>query len=129
MKLKNLMILSSIGGFLAITLGAFGAHGLKSHLSERELQIFETGVKYQFYHSLAILIVCIIARVFDIPKLVISAWIFIFGMILFSGSLYILVITHTRTWGMITPVGGTLFLVGWGNIIYQLFKWNEYEKD
>lgn len=93
--------------FLAVGLGAFGAHALKSRLSPEMLAIFETGVKYQVYHALALLL---LAALRGPGK---AAWCFTAGIVIFSGSLYLLALTGTRKWGAVTPIGGLLFLVGW----------------
>ncbi|MEK7390023.1 MAG: DUF423 domain-containing protein [Elusimicrobiota bacterium] len=91
----------------AVALGAFGAHALKSRLSPDMLAVFETGVRYQIYHALGLLA---LAAVKGPDK---AGWCFVAGIIVFSGSLYLLTLTGERRWGMVTPVGGVLFLIGW----------------
>jgi uncharacterized membrane protein YgdD (TMEM256/DUF423 family) len=93
--------------FLAVGLGAFGAHALKARLSPEMLAIFETGVKYQVYHALALLL---LASLRGPSK---AAWCFTAGIAIFSGSLYILALTGEKKWGAVTPIGGVLFLAGW----------------
>jgi uncharacterized membrane protein YgdD (TMEM256/DUF423 family) len=93
--------------FLAVGLGAFGAHALKSRLEPDMLAIFETGVRYQVYHALALLL---LASLRGPSK---AGWCFTAGIALFSGSLYILALTGVRKWGAVTPIGGVLFLIGW----------------
>ena len=93
--------------FLAVGLGAFGAHALKERLSPEMLTIFETGVRYQVYHALALLL---LAALRGPGK---AAWCFTAGIVLFSGSLYILALTGVKKWGAVTPIGGVLFLAGW----------------
>ncbi len=93
--------------FLAVGLGAFGAHALKARLTPEMLAVFETGVKYQVYHALALLL---LAALRGPGK---AAWCFTLGIILFSGSLYLLALTGVRKWGAVTPIGGLLFLIGW----------------
>ncbi len=93
--------------FLAVGLGAFGAHALKTRLTPDMLAIFETGVRYQVYHALALLL---LAAVRGPSK---AGWCFTAGIVLFSGSLYILALTGVRKWGAVTPIGGVLFLIGW----------------
>jgi uncharacterized membrane protein YgdD (TMEM256/DUF423 family) len=93
--------------FLAVGLGAFGAHALKTRLTPDMLAIFETGVRYQIYHALALLL---LAAVRGPSK---AGWCFTAGILLFSGSLYILALTGVRKWGAVTPIGGVLFLIGW----------------
>ena len=99
--------------FLAVGLGAFGAHALKSKLEPEMLAIFETGVKYQIYHALALLL---IASLRGPSK---AAWCFTAGIALFSGSLYLLALTGVKKWGAVTPIGGVLFLAGWLILLFS----------
>jgi uncharacterized membrane protein YgdD (TMEM256/DUF423 family) len=92
---------------LAVGFGAFGAHALKSRLDPGMLAIFETGVRYQAYHALGLLL---LAALRGPGK---AAWCFTAGIVVFSGSLYVLALTGVRKWGAVTPVGGLLFLAGW----------------
>lgn len=93
--------------FLAVALGAFAAHALKARLPIEMLTIFETGVRYHVYHALALILVGIGRG----PSK--TAWCFVGGMVLFSGSLYLLALTGVKRFGAITPIGGVLFLIGW----------------
>ena len=107
-------LLGAISGGVAVALGAFGAHALKAHLTAERLTTFETGVRYQLYHALALLGVTIaIARwpVSTLPN--IAGWLFVIGTLLFSGSLYLLCFTRQRWWGAVTPFGGLAFIAGW----------------
>jgi uncharacterized membrane protein YgdD (TMEM256/DUF423 family) len=99
--------------FLAVGLGAFGAHALKTRLSPEMLAIFETGVKYQVYHALALLL---LAAVRGPSK---AGWCFTAGIVLFSGSLYVLALTGVKKWGAVTPIGGLLFLAGWLLVLFS----------
>lgn len=108
---KLFLIIGSINCFLAVAIGAFGAHGLKSSLSPQMLQTFNTGVEYHFYHALGLLAMGIILR--DYPASVMAGWLMLAGIILFSGSLYILSITGIKPLGMVTPFGGLCFLAAW----------------
>lgn len=110
---RTFLLIGALGGFIAVALGAFGAHALRGRLSAEMLSVFETGVRYQMYHVLALLLVAAI-----IPRvggwLVVSAgWLFVAGMVLFSGSLYLLAFTGVTMLGAITPLGGLAFLLGW----------------
>lgn len=98
---------------LDVALGAFGAHGLKNRLSPEMLAVFETGVRYQAYHALAILLVAALRG----PDR--AAWCFLGGIVVFSGSLYALALTGVRWLGAVTPVGGLLFLAGWALFAFQ----------
>lgn len=102
----NWTMIGAILGFLSVAAGAFGAHALKSALAPDRLEIFETAVRYQMYHSLALLA----AGSFGASK---AAWAFFLGIVVFSGSLYLLVLTDRRALGAVTPIGGVLFLLGW----------------
>ena len=99
--------------FLAIALGAFGAHGLRQRLSPDMLAIFETGVRYHVYHALALLAVAWVADKNPESFANAAGWAFILGIAVFSGSLYILSISGIRWLGAVTPFGGVALLVGW----------------
>jgi len=108
--------IGALSGFLAVGLGAFGAHSLRDRLSADMLQVFQTGVSYQMYHALALIGVGILLGRFSVdgsPWLSASGWLFVAGTILFSGSLYLLSLTSTSWLGAITPLGGVAFLLGW----------------
>ena len=111
---RTFLLIGSVFGFLGVAFGAFGAHALRSRLSSDMLAVFETGVRYQMYHAVAILIVAAaIGRLGPVPLLAAAGWIFAAGIVLFSGSLYALTLTGVGTLGAITPIGGLLFLAGW----------------
>ena len=110
---RTFLLIGSCAGFAGVALGAFAAHGLRGRLSPESLEVFETGARYQMYHALAILIVAIAAARFDGWAVRSAGWLFTVGIVLFSGSLYALAVTGTRTFGAITPIGGLAFLGGW----------------
>lgn len=111
---NTFLLIGSLGGFLGVAAGAFGAHGLRSRLSADMLAVFETAVRYQMYHAFALLITAAaIGRAGDARLLTIAGWSFITGVVLFSGSLYALTLTGLKGLGAITPLGGLAFLVGW----------------
>ncbi|MGB0955381.1 MAG: DUF423 domain-containing protein [Panacagrimonas sp.] len=107
---------------LAVALGAFGAHALKSRLEPAMLEVWKTAVEYQFYHALALILLGLFARQMKTTVLDASAICFIVGILLFSGSLYALCLSGVRVLGAITPIGGLLFLVGWTCFAYGLFR-------
>jgi uncharacterized membrane protein YgdD (TMEM256/DUF423 family) len=112
---NTFMLIGSLAGFLGVAAGAFGAHALRSRLSSEMLAVFETAVRYQMYHALALLITAaVIGRVGDARLLSIAGWSFITGVVLFSGSLYGLALSGMSGLGAITPLGGVAFLLGWG---------------
>ena len=107
-------LLGSISGGLAVALGAFGAHALKARLTPELLATFETGVRYQLYHALALLVVAVaMPRVPATSLLGAAGWLFVIGTLLFSGSLYLLCFTRRRWLGAVTPFGGLAFIAGW----------------
>lgn len=111
---NTFLLIGSLGAFLGVAAGAFGAHGLRSRLSADMLAVFETAVRYQMYHAFALLITAAaIGRAGDARLLTIAGWSFITGVVLFSGSLYALTLTGLKGLGAITPFGGFAFLVGW----------------
>lgn len=121
--MKNIFIVwASVYGALAVSIGAFGAHAYKSYLQEiGRLDVFETAVKYQFYHTLAMLLVGLLLMFQKSSLLNWSGYCFGAGILVFSGSLYLLCITNIAKWGAITPIGGLLFIAGWVlMIIYGL---------
>jgi uncharacterized membrane protein YgdD (TMEM256/DUF423 family) len=109
-------------GFLGVVLGAFGAHALKARLTADDLAIFDTAVRYQLGHVLALLCVALLARTSD------SAWLrragiaFVLGIAIFSGSLYVLVLANLRWMGAITPIGGVALLLGWAFLALSFAK-------
>lgn len=103
-------IIGSLSLFLSVALGAFGAHALRDNLSERMREVFETAVRYQMIHSITILIAGILVSRDAFFQY--AGWLYIAGILLFSGSLYLLAVTNIRTLGMITPIGGLAFLAG-----------------
>lgn len=112
---RTFIALAAFSGFISVGLGAFGAHALKNRLDEYSLGVFETAVQYQFFHTLALLAVGLLALEHPQSGLLRGSGIsFVTGLLLFSGSLYILSFTGMRWLGAITPLGGVFFLVGWG---------------
>jgi len=108
------LMIASLLGALAVALGAFGAHALSSRLTERLLANYETGVRYHFYHTLALIAVALILSRWPESNLATTAgWLFIIGIAIFSGSLYILALTGITKLGAITPIGGVALIAGW----------------
>ena len=115
---KTFLLIGAVFGALGVGLGAFGAHGLRSRLSPEMLAVFETGVRYHMYHALAILLVAALMGRMGAGRLLPAAgWAFTGGILLFSGSLYVLALTGITVLGAITPLGGLAFLVGWALLI------------
>lgn len=119
---KVFLMIGSIAMALAVALGAFGAHGLKKILTKEMLDIFETGVRYHFYHAIGLLVVGLITHYLpDSALLKWSGWLMASGILIFSGSLYILAMTGIRWLGAITPIGGLCFIASW--ILLTIALW------
>ena len=120
--------IAAILGALAVALGAFGAHALRQKVSEAAVNIFETGVRYQFYHVFALLAVGILFKEYNNKYTTLAGWFFIAGIILFSGSLYALTYVKaidkpSLNWiGAITPLGGLAFIIGWFCLLTAVLK-------
>ena len=120
---KLIIILAGINGFLAVSIGAFAAHMLRDRLSPELLNTFQTGVQYHMYHALGLFGIGLLMLNFPISSLLrISAYLMIAGIVLFSGSLYLLSITGTKWLGAITPLGGLCFLTAWVLIVWFAAK-------
>ena len=115
---KLWIIISAISGFTAVAIGAFGAHGLREKLSAEMIEVYKTGVFYQFIHTIVILILSLT----NFIKTRIASIFFLLGIILFSFSLYIYSTSGERFFAMITPVGGVCFLIGWFWLIVEVIK-------
>lgn len=112
---KIFMAIAASFGGLSVILGAFASHALKERLSDRALEIWATGTKYQMSHALALLLVALLLRLLATSStpLIAAGWAFTVGMILFSGSLYALSLSNIKWLGAITPVGGVALIIGW----------------
>lgn len=117
--LRHFVVLGAINGFLAVAFGAFAAHALKDMISTGLLEVFRTGVEYQALHALALLAVGLLGRDGLSRALNLAGWAFASGILLFSGSLYLLALTDIRWLGAVTPFGGTAFLMGWGALAWH----------
>ena len=109
-----LITMAAVNGLLAVMLGAFMSHSLEETITTELLTVFQTGVSYHMYHSLAALAAGILSHIFPKVRLLkFSAYSFLLGIVLFSGSVYLLALTELPLIGMITPIGGTFFIFGW----------------
>ena len=114
-----------IGALLAgrsVALGAFGAHGLRNTLSPEDLVTFETGARYQMYHALALLAVAWAYARWEAPLVHVAGWLFVVGIVIFSGSLYALVLSGQRWLGAVTPLGGVALLAAWLVLAWSVFR-------
>lgn len=116
------LIAAAFLGATGVILGAFAAHGLKSRLSENLLSAFETGVTYQFYHTLALLALALWLKQSSSTWLVVSGYLWLVGVVLFCGSLYALALTGNKWFGPVTPLGGLFFIAGWISLLIGAIK-------
>jgi len=107
---------------IAVITGAFAAHTLKSKLSPDMFQVFEVAVRYQMYHALGLIAVAWAASQWSSQLIAASGWLFVAGIVIFSGSLYILSLTGVRWLGAITPIGGVAFIIGWGCLLWAAIR-------
>lgn len=119
--MKVFIILGALCMMMSVGTGAFGAHGLEGKLSDKYMSVWEKAVNYQMYHGLGLILIGIISGTTSI-NVNWAGWLLFFGIVLFSGSLYILALTQIRILGAITPIGGVLFIVGWLMLIIATFK-------
>ena len=121
---KRYIAIGALSAMVATILGAFAAHGLKAQFSEYQLHIFQTGVFYQFIHSLALLFIGVILWHLNSRFIQISGWLFVIGILLFSGSLYLMSLMQVKALGIVTPIGGTCFIFGWIFLVLGIYKTN-----
>ncbi|MEH6357979.1 MAG: DUF423 domain-containing protein [Pseudomonadales bacterium] len=120
---KVFIVSGALAGLLAVLLGAFAAHGLREYLDIALLSTFKTGVQYQMYHALALVLIGVLAHQYPGQRLLRwSGILFVTGILLFSGSLYMLALTQISWFGPITPVGGLAFMAGWLALAYAATK-------
>ena len=112
----------AVAALLAVALGAFGAHALRSRLTPADLDIFETGVRYQMYHALALFGVAWASSRWPGGVTHAAGWAFLVGIVIFSGSLYLLVLLGQRWLGAVTPLGGVAFLLGWTLLAWRILR-------
>jgi uncharacterized membrane protein YgdD (TMEM256/DUF423 family) len=118
---RTFMFVGALMGFVGVGLGAFGAHGLKGRLSPDMLAVFETAVRYQMYHAVALLGVAAFIGRLEGRAVLVAGWSFTAGILLFSGSLYALALTGVTILGAVTPIGGVAFLIGWAALAIAAF--------
>ncbi|MCU0621999.1 MAG: DUF423 domain-containing protein [Gemmatimonadales bacterium] len=121
--MRTFFALGALLAGLAVAAGAFGAHALRARLEPRDLEIFETAARYQFYHGLALIATAWAVERWPGPPASTAGWLFLAGIALFSGSLYLMVLTGSRWLGAVTPFGGVCFMVGWA-----LLAWGAVRK-
>ena len=120
---QGFVLIAATAGFIAVALGAFGAHGLKNILSTDMLNTWQTAVDYQFVHALAIMACAWMSETHDSVSVRVSAYSFTVGIVVFSGSLYVLSLSGIGWLGAITPIGGVAFLIGWAALAHAACRW------
>jgi uncharacterized membrane protein YgdD (TMEM256/DUF423 family) len=126
---KKFLRLGALLVALAVALGAFGAHGLKDMVEPGQIAIYETGVRYHFYHAFAILVLGVLLYFRKTSMMLTAGWLFLAGIVLFSGSLYLLSVKDifnlpAEILGPLTPIGGVLFIIGWVVFIASTYQTN-----
>jgi uncharacterized membrane protein YgdD (TMEM256/DUF423 family) len=121
---RAFFVIGAVCGALGVAAGAFGAHALKARLTPEMLAVFETGVRYHLIHALGLLAVAWAATRWASASVRLAGWLFVVGILLFSGSLYVLCLTGARAFGAITPIGGAAFIAGW-----LLLAWGAWRGD
>ncbi|SMO81452.1 DUF423 domain-containing protein [Solitalea koreensis] len=125
---KTTLILVALSGMLAVALGAFGAHGLKNVLTPDQMAIWEKGIQYQFYHTFPMLVLAFYPKINIKGSFIRAIWFFLAGILLFSGSLYIIAVkdliglSNINYIGIITPIGGVSFILGWLSILWGALR-------
>ena len=120
--MKIFILLGSIFALIGVAAGAFGAHAMADRVDQRMMEIWETAVQYQMYHALALFGVAWLHQQTEAVSALVAGWSFTAGILVFSGSLYLMVFTGARALGAITPVGGVAMLVGWFCCILAALK-------
>lgn len=119
---KWVLCLAALSAFFSVALGAFGAHYFKTRLSEYSMSVYEVGVRYQFYHTLGVMLIALTGVFISTILIKVAAVLMLMGIVIFSGSLYLLAFTDVKSWGAITPIGGLLFLLAWLAYLIGLFR-------
>jgi len=123
--MKVFVILGGLNALMGVALGAFGAHGLKSRVTGEMLTVWQTGVHYHLVHALGLVLIGILCQLMPEASLLrYAGWTILTGAVLFSGSLYVMVLTDIRMLGMITPLGGVAFLVGWLLLVIAAWQYS-----
>jgi uncharacterized membrane protein YgdD (TMEM256/DUF423 family) len=118
-SLERLFVVAgAVSGMIGVAAGAFGAHALRARLPADLLAVFETGVRYQVYHALALVAAAWVVGRWPSAPAAWAGWLFLSGTLIFSGSLYLLALSGVRAWGAVTPLGGLAFLLGWASLAW-----------
>lgn len=118
----NWFSVGALFGAVGVAVGAFGAHALKARVDDYMLQVFETGVRYQMYHALALIAVAWAAARWPDRWIDVSGWLFVAGIVIFSGSLYTMALSGLRWLGAVTPIGGLCLILGWATLAIAVWR-------
>jgi len=116
------LAVAAVNGLLGVAAGAFGAHGLRSRVTPRHLEVFETAARYQMYHALALVAVAWLAQRAVGPTTSAAGWCFLIGIIIFCGTLYAIPLTGSDWWGRLTPIGGLSLMMGWALLAWSALR-------
>jgi uncharacterized membrane protein YgdD (TMEM256/DUF423 family) len=119
---RGFSIAGAVAAMIGVIVGAFGAHGLRGRLSSADLEIFEMGVRYHMYHALGLFAVAWAASRWPSGATTLAGWLLIVGIVVFSGSLYTLVLTGQRWLGAVTPIGGVALIAGWAALAWAVVR-------
>lgn len=119
---RLLLVLGALFGALGVLAGAFGAHALRTRLDPGALATFETAVRYQMYHAIALVGLGALGLRWHAGALLWAGWLFAIGIVIFSGSLYLVSLTGGRSWGSVTPVGGLCLIGGWLGVVWAAWQ-------
>jgi len=120
---KRFLFCAAVAAFLAVALGAFAAHGLRGKIDEHMMEVFQTGVRYHFLHALGLMFIALLAKQYPhSDSLRRAGWLMLAGIVVFSGSLYLLSVSGLAWLGMVTPFGGLAFLAAWGLLAWFALK-------
>ena len=119
---RRFIALGAFIAFLSVALGAFGAHAVKNSITPELMRVYQTAVDYQFYHALGLILIGLIYQLHQSRLITVAGWLMLTGIVIFSGSLYILSLSGIRWLGAITPIGGTAFIAAWLFLFYALIR-------
>jgi uncharacterized membrane protein YgdD (TMEM256/DUF423 family) len=120
--MKQWIMAGTLLAALSVIFGAFGSHGLKTRVAPEMLAVFETGVRYHFYHALGLIMIGILGFHYSAFQLQLPAMMMSTGILVFSGTLYLLVLTGQKWLGAVTPIGGLLLILSWATLAYRIYR-------
>lgn len=122
--MRILLIVGAVNAVISVACGAFGAHGLEGKLTAHYLEVWETACRYQMYHAIGIIVLALLKQVTGIQLFGTAGWVMFAGIVIFSGSLFVLALSGVKVLGAITPIGGVLFIASWVMVVISALKVN-----